>query len=226
MDKTQKVLLVLKPKIKSFGFNKSEVKSIAAKIADNLTLEEDATEEDVNAIIEEKIDAVLPFLQVGQSQANRVIDAWKKTQPHDDDDDDDLDGDEKNTKYTKKQAKQNNDGTNEALKDLLDVVKSLKDEVASMKAEKASDGRRVKLEALLKDSGTFGKSTLKNFSRMKFETEEEFDEYFAEVEEDLKSYTQETANKGLSEMGGVPPVGGKLSEEVLTDDEVKALASL
>lgn len=112
------------------------------------------------------------------------------------------------------------------MKGLLDVVKALKDEVASMKAEKMSDGRKVKLETLLKDSGTFGKSTLKNFSRMKFDTDEDFDEYFAEVEEDLKSYNQEKANKGLSEMGGAPSVGGKISEEVLTDDEVKALASL
>lgn len=37
MDRKQKVLLMLKPKVKAFGFNKKELQGIAAKIADNLT---------------------------------------------------------------------------------------------------------------------------------------------------------------------------------------------
>ena len=40
---------------------------IAARIADNLTSTDDASDEDVNAEIEAAIDAVLPYLQVSQS---------------------------------------------------------------------------------------------------------------------------------------------------------------
>ena len=42
------VLLMLKPKVKAFGFNQKELKGIAAKIADNLTSTEEASDEDVN----------------------------------------------------------------------------------------------------------------------------------------------------------------------------------
>ena len=36
-----------------------------------------------------------------------------------------------------------------------------------------------KLKALLKDKGTFGKTVLKNFDKMKFENESEFDDFYA-----------------------------------------------
>lgn len=49
MDRKEKVLLMLKPKVKAFGFNKKELMGIAAKIADNLTSADDASDEDVNA---------------------------------------------------------------------------------------------------------------------------------------------------------------------------------
>ena len=86
MDVKQQVFMRLKPKAKAFGFNKKELQGVAAKIADNLTFEEDALEEDVNASIDEKIDAVLPFLQMAQAQANRIIDASRKATMIDDDD--------------------------------------------------------------------------------------------------------------------------------------------
>lgn len=78
MDRKQQVLLKLKPKVKAFGFNKKEVMGIAARIADNLTSTDDASDEDVNAEIEAAIDAVLPYLQVSQSFANRVIEENRK----------------------------------------------------------------------------------------------------------------------------------------------------
>lgn len=45
MDRKQQVLLKLKPKVKAFGFNKKELMSVAAKIADNLTSTDDAYSE-------------------------------------------------------------------------------------------------------------------------------------------------------------------------------------
>lgn len=50
MNKRQRAvyeLLAKKPKVKAFGFNKKELQSIAAEIADNLDSEENASDEDV-----------------------------------------------------------------------------------------------------------------------------------------------------------------------------------
>ena len=80
MNRQQQVFVRLKLKAKALGFNAKELKGIAAKIADNLKSAEDASEEDVNAEIDEQIEAVLPYLTFGQSQANRLLDEWKKKQ--------------------------------------------------------------------------------------------------------------------------------------------------
>ncbi|MDE5649769.1 MAG: hypothetical protein K2I35_01970, partial [Duncaniella sp.] len=78
MNRKQQVLLRLKPKVKAFGFNKKELMGVAAKIADNLKSEEDASDEDVNAEIDAAIEAVIPILEVGRSYANRVINDSKQ----------------------------------------------------------------------------------------------------------------------------------------------------
>ena len=61
---------------------------------------------------------------------------------------------------------------------------------------------------------------------MKFENDEEFEEFYADVENDLRTYNQERADNGLSTLGSIPnTTGGKKKEtELLTDDEIIALA--
>lgn len=226
MNRVQLVLLALKPKVKALGFNQKELKGIAAKIADNIQLEEEASEEEVSAEIDSQIEAILPFLQLGQSQANRVIDAWKKSHPTETDDDDD--DDPESQPGSKKSAKtKKEDTTPEWAKSMLDTVKALTDEVTALKAEKSTTTRLAKLEGLLKDTGAFGERTIKSFKRMKFENEDEFDEFYSEVEADLKKLNQERADAGLSRLGAIPGAQQQKpqKEEVLTDDEIKALAS-
>ncbi|MCE8566477.1 hypothetical protein K0F19_07455 [Bacteroides fragilis] len=236
MDRKQQVLLRLKPKVKAFGFNSRELKGIAAKIADNLTSADDASDEDVNAEIDKEIDSSLRYLPFGQSQANRLLDEWKKNHPETDDDDNDDDDDDdgasdnqrrqagSNTKNPKNKGK--NDDAPEWAKGLVQTVQTLNDEIAALKGEKVTTTRRDKLETLLKDAGTFGTRTLKSFNKMKFENDEEFEEFYSEVEEDLKSYNQERADAGLSNLGNPPGAGSKKQEknEVLTDEEVIAIA--
>lgn len=225
MNREQLVLLALKPKVKALGFNQKELKGIAARIAGNIKLDEEASEEEVSAEIDSQIEAILPFLQLGQSQANRVIDAWKKSRNENEtDDEDDDEGQSGSNKSTKN--KNGNDATPEWAKSMLDTVKALADEVTALKAEKSTSSRRARLEALLKDTGAFGERTIKSFGRMKFENDDEFDEFYSEVEEDLKKLNQERADVGLSSLGAIPGVQKKSAskEEVLTDDEIKALA--
>ncbi|KAA3994648.1 hypothetical protein K0F82_12445 [Bacteroides ovatus] len=232
MDRKQQVLLRLKPKVKAFGFNKKELMSVAAKIADNLTSTDDASDEDVNAEIDTAIDAVLPYLQVSQSFANRVIEENRKKNDDDETDDDDDDESSNSTNRQPGSNKKNpqnkgkNDDAPEWAKGLVQTVQILNDEIAALKGEKVTTTRREKLESLLKDAGTFGTRTLKSFNKMKFENDEEFEEFYSEVEEDLKSYNQERADAGLSSLGNPPGAGSKKQEknEVLTDEEVIAIA--
>lgn len=230
MDRKQQVLLRLKPKVKAFGFNKKELMSVAAKIADNLTSADDASDEDVNAEIDTAIDAVLPYLQVSQSFANRVIEEnRKKNDDYDDPDGDDpSDSTNRQPDSDKKKSKnkEKNDDTPEWAKGLVQTVQTLNDEIAALKGEKVTTTRREKLESLLKDAGTFGTRTLKSFNKMRFENDEEFEQFYSEVEEDLESYNQERADAGLSSLGDPPGAGSKKKEknEVLTDEEVIAIA--
>ena len=225
-------MLKLKPKVKAFGFNRKELQGIAAKIADNLTSADDASDEDVNAEIEEKIDAVIPYLQVSQSYANRLVEDARKQ--NDDDEPDDNDDDKPSgkrksgSKNTKDDKDKDDDKTPEWAASLLKTVESLTNEITTLKGEKVASTRRARLEELLKDAGSYGKRTLKNFDRMKFETDDEFDEFFSDVEQDLKDYTQELADKGLENLNTPPAAGGKgggKEDEPMSDKEIEDLAN-
>ena len=107
MDRKQQVFVKLKLKAKALGFNSRELKGIAAKIADNLTSADDASDEDVNAEIDKEIDSALRYLPFGQSQANRLLDEWKKNHPETDDDDNDDDDDDGASNNQRRQAGSN-----------------------------------------------------------------------------------------------------------------------
>lgn len=231
-QRKQIVMSLLKPKVKAFGFNRKELEGIAERISDNLTSEEDASEEDVKAEIETAIKNILPYLEFGQSFANRVINDHRNGNEDDDDnDDDDAQVRSKPSKSSSKSPKpkeEKSDDTPAWAKSLIQSNEDLKKEIANIKGEKVTDLRKSKLEALLKDSGTFGSRTLKSFAKMKFEDDEDFEEFYSEVEADLKSFNQERANAGLGKMS--PPSSGnskqKEQKDELSDDEIKAIAGI
>ena len=215
-------------------FNKKELQGIAAKIADNLTFEDDASEEDMNAEIQEKIDALLPYLQVSQSYANRLVEeARKKNDDDDEPDDDDDESAQKGKRHTgSKNNRTNEEEKNDApawAKGLVDGLETLRNEIATLKGEKITMSRKNKLAGLLKDSGSYGNRILKSFDRMKFETDEEFDDFYSEVEEDLKTYNQERANAGLATLGNPPAAGGGKGtgkeDEPFSDKDIEEMAN-
>ena len=240
----RKVLEVLKTRkeIKALGFSRKELKGVAAKIADKLDLKDDATEEEVTDAIDDAIDAALPYLEVSQTVADRRLQAYKDAHPEDGDEDEDEDDDPnaepedgKGRKSPSKGKKGNKSPENNSeLKDLLngftETIKGLKDEIAELKSGKTADSRKARLEKILKDTGKFGERTLKSFARMTFKDDEEFEDYLDEVEADLEAENQERGSKGLETLGkpagAVPGKSGKKDgeDEVLSDDEVKALA--
>lgn len=215
----KKVQSVLKTKASSFGFTKKELESVAESISDNLTLEDDATEEEVNEAIESAVNSAIPFLKISQSASNRVIQAYKDA--HKDDDDDDDDDDEPTVK-TQKKPKPRHEGNDEK-NELMDLLKSFKEDIGSVKSElaaikegKTKDKRLEKVKSLVAGTGSYEKSVLRNFGRMTFQDDDDFDEFLDEVKNGLDDYNNERVSAGLDEL--TPPAnGGKRKRE--TDDE-------
>ena len=223
----QKVLKKLKTSkdVKALGFSRSEIKGIAAKIADNLDVEDNASDEDVDGAIDEAIEKATELLKYGQISAQRTIAKYRQEHDQDEDDDDDdepddsangdddPDGDEgkagrkKNGQQRRAKSKKENDDDKDATpawaKSLADSVNKLSDEVSRLKQGNVSNGRRAKLQAILKDTGKFGERRLREFDRIAstFKSEDDFQDYLDEVTEDLESYNQERADAGLKKLG-------------------------
>lgn len=233
MNKKQLVLARLrsKPRVKSLGFDKKELMGVAATIADNLTSDDETSEDELNAEMDKAIDAVLPYLELAQTQASRLLDSYKKKHESNEDEDDFDDDDsaqrnQKNQKPQKSTEKKDSDnGMMKQFEALMGAVTKMQEDLASFKGEKVKDLRKQKLEMLLKDTGVFGARTMKNFAKMSFDNDEEFEEYYSDVEKDLKDYNQERANVGLSSLGSLPgSKNQKVKEEPFSDEEIAALA--
>lgn len=249
MNKRQrKVFTLLRTKTKALGLNRKELESLALKIDKNLQLEEDASDEDVDAAIEEAIDAALPFLEVSQSVAQRSIQtALQRRQAQQDEDDNDEDDDpdddgqddgegDRNNRQRGKGKKNRNPKHNsedselmKLLREQSEAIKSLKGQIDTMQGDRVHDSRRTKLKKLVENTGTFGKSVLKQFDLMTFKDDDAFDDYLDEVQKDLDELNQERANEGLKKLGEVPAGKKNKSPEnksvdVLSDDDIIALA--
>ena len=247
-ERQRKVFTLLRTKTKALGLNRKELESLALKIDKNLQLEEDASDEDVNAAIDEAIGAVLPFLEVSQSVAQRSIQtALQRRQAQQDEDDDDEDDDpdddgqgdgegDRNNRQRGK-GKKNRDPKHNSedselmklIKEQSDAIKSLKGQIETMQGDRVHDSRRTKLKKLVENTGTFGKSVLKQFDLMTFKDDDAFDDYLDDVQKDLDELNQERANAGLKKLGEVPAGKRNKSPEdksvdVLSDDDIIALA--
>lgn len=246
----KKVLEVLKTSkdIKALGFSRRELKGVAAKIADKLDSEikEDATDDEIQEAVDDAVDAALPFLQFSQTVSERRVQAYKNAHSaNEEDDEEDYDDDDepvnrKNRKsQTSNKGKKSEDEDGEesslakALKPLMDKLDGMQSEITALKSGKTADSRKAKLEKLLKNTGKFGERTLKAFNRMSFKDDEEFEDFYEEVESDLETENQERANRGLEKLGAPAVTGGtvdkrgkKDDEELMPDDEVKELAKL
>lgn len=221
--KTKQVLSILKPKCKALGFNSSELEGIAADIADNLELDEEASEEDINEKISAEVDSVVPYLKIAQKASNRVIQNYKNNKSNDDDNDEDEAGEGKSNKPSEEADK-----IPAWAQALIAQNKAIQTELVGLKSERVLDGRRAKLQALLKDTGVFGKNVLKNFDRMSFENESEFDDFYDGVTEDLSAINQERANAGLAKLGASSAQTVHKDKEdkpeVLSDKDIEELA--
>lgn len=222
--KTKQVLSILKPKCKALGFNLEELEGIAADIADNLELDEEASEEEINEKISSEVEAVIPYLKIAQKASNRVIQNSKNNK-NPESDDNDTNAGQDGVDQEKEEEK-----VPVWAQAIITQQKAIQTELTGLKSERETDGRRSKLKALLKDTGTFGKSTLKNFDKIKFENEADFEEFYDGVVEDLATLNQERANAGLAKLGATAATSGNEKEkegdkpEVISEKEIEELA--
>ena len=245
--RTRKVLTLLKTKAKQLGFNRNELKGIAAKIADNLDLADDASDEDEDSAIDEAVDDAMELLGYSQSAAQRAISNFKKkhnVSDDDDDVDDDEEDDDDQTQPSKKnksgqrkgnkkspKSKDDADGDEDNdtpawAKGLISSMEKMSERVSSLEKGNVSKSRKARLEEVLKDTGNFGKRRLKEFDRIKdtFKDDDEFEEYLDEITEDLENYNQERADEGLGKVGAPgASTPNKKDNTPSKDEDVKPL---
>ena len=95
------------------------------------------------------------------------------------------------------------------------AIKPLQDKVNAFEIGKTIQTRKQTLESKLKDAPEIlKKSTLKNFERMNFESEDAFNDYLTELEGDVSVAIQEAANSSLK---GFPTPGFSASGNVAKD---------
>jgi hypothetical protein len=225
--------------IKALGFSRKELKGVAANIANKLQLKDDATDEEVSEGISDAIDDVLPLLQLTQSAVDRQVSEYKNTHsaPDDDDvtddepDDDDVPARRSPSQKGKKDSDDDQDSaTLNAIKELTKAVATLQGDVTALKSGNTTNSRTAKVRELLKDTGKFGERELKSFSRMKFENEEEFEDYLEDLKENIEEENKERLEKGLDALGRIPAPDTKPQpkeeDKLMSDDEVKKLAKM
>lgn len=242
MSKTfQKLLKALKTsdEVKALGFNKEELRSLASDMDKNLTLEENASDEEIESAVEEAVEAAIPFLKLAQKSSSRIVkkslDKKKKDEEiedEEDEDDEEQDDDEPVVKKKTKKEHRKESNDDSEIKKMFDLLMKKIDKqdetISSLRKANVKDKRRIELEKLLKDTGSFGKRTIRQFEKMTFENDDDFDEFLDEVMEDLKDANQERANAGLAKLGVVTPDKKTKEEQVelMTEEELDKLADV
>lgn len=97
------------------------------------------------------------------------------------------------------------------------VIETLTSQLANIQQGTVSQTRRQQLEAKLKDAPEkFKARTLRDFDRLKLESDEDFTEYLADVEQDVADEVQAESDAGLGVDAPTRGAGGGK----LKDDEV------
>jgi len=212
VDKT-KFIGKLKTKYKNLGFSDKAFDGVADYLSQ--TVADDATDE----VIETAIGGVENLLKAFQGDIDSRVNAAV----------------ERARKEASKPTKQDNGGDPDPKKDEPDNkpddvpewAKTLITAVSELKNGKTTETRKQALEAKLKDApDSYKNKILKDFNRMKFDTDEEFNTYLTETEEDLKVAVQELADQGLKAQGK-PLTGGAPANDSkqATKEELDAVIS-
>ena len=246
--KTKLVLELLRTKASSLGFNKEELEGAATTIASNLGVDDDATDEALNAAVEKTVAVYLPILELSQKNANRIITKNKEEREKAEAEAKAKAEAEAAAKAAKAEEERRNSGIeipkefkreyenlskqfkeqSATLKKQQEEISAFRNEFEALKSDRLKEIRENRLNELVKDTGVYGARIKKNYAKMSFDSDEDFEEFIGGVQDDIKAFNQERADKGL-EILGAPGVGEAEKErkqEPMSDAEIDALASL
>lgn len=207
MDLTQKVLEALKTAAKQYGFSEQELQGFARELGVNV--EDDADDEAQSAAVDAAVKAALPALRLAQATTERRL-ARQKSKPE-----------------PEPKAEPKADATQEdALAKIMAKLEEQSQRIEALQSERVASSRLSQLEAVIKDTGTFGERERKQFARLSFKDDEDFNAYLGEVGESLAAYNKERADAGLGLLGAHPATPSNLTEKAMTDAELSDLADI
>ena len=193
------ILIALLNKYKSLGFSQKSFEGVAEYLSKTVTEE---------SAIETAISGVEPILKSLQSDVDSRAAAIAKAKAEKEK----GEGADPNKKTEPKT--EGNDEPPAWAKALIESNTQLKSELNTMKSGKTFETRKQTLESKLeKAPAKFKEKILKDFARMSFEKEDEFDAYLTETETDSTAFNQDMADQGLG-ANRKPFVGGTTKEGV------------
>lgn len=214
----KKILLRLKPKVTSLGFNEKELESVAKSIYDNnpnLQVD-DVSDEDIDNVI----SSVIPILGVAQQNATRVInDSKKQNQPQNQPDETQL----------KKSGSENPQDLSALISEAVKgAITPLEEKISKLEGEKVRGTRASRLNEVVKGAGKFGEKILKDFTERTyktFENEEEFEAYLEETKKDVQDHIQDETNQNLNPLGNIGVGKRAISNGEASKEEIDEVIS-
>lgn len=214
----KKILLRLKPKVTSLGFNEKELESVAKSIFDNnpnLQVD-DVSDEDIDSVI----NSVIPILGVAQQNATRVInDSKKQNQPPNQPDETQL----------KKSGSENPQDLSALISEAVKgAITPLEEKISKLEGEKIRGTRVSRLNEVVKGAGKLGEKILKDFTERTyktFENEEEFEAYLEETKKDVQDHVQEETNNSLNPLGNIGVGKRAISNGEASKEEIDEVIS-
>lgn len=196
----EKILAALKAKYKSLGFSDKAIESVLAYLETTVTAEDQ---------IDGAVNGVEALLKAFQGEIDsRVTSAVQKATKKDD-------GNPSGGDPKKDEPKE----------DVPAWAKTLLEKVQALETGNSVNTRKQALEAKLKDvSPTVKDKILKDFNRMTFATDEDFNTYLTETETDVQALEQSAADKGLGQQSQ-PYTAGTPKTEKAIDADIAAWAS-
>lgn len=241
MELQEKILQTLRnaPEVTALGFSKRELEAAASLVEGVLKVQDDDTDETIEGKVAEAVKAELPTFRFVQSVSDRKQQqAQQAAQRRAADTASTADAaqalDTAGTRTAQKTAEPRTEpkaGISPDMEALKAMVKDLTQSVSQLKEERTADSRRSRFIKTLTDGGLKEGTAsyqrhVRNFGRMRFQDEEDFNSFLAETGEGVKEEVQASADARLSKDAPRQPKGDgdkakKMDEKML--DEVVAL---
>lgn len=102
------------------------------------------------------------------------------------------------------------------------AIRPLQTEIETLRVSKISDTRKQQLEDIVGNaSEKFKNRILKNYERMNFKDDADYEEFLSEIKKEAEDDISEVKHGGG--ILGIPPYGGKLTKKEPTKEETEAV---